>query len=654
MELPAAFALLGSTVNRSKARFWQKVAVVSRSRIASPSLVNWNRSAGYRFCKTAFGFVKNYNFQVNLRGIIDLLANHLYSSPQVFLRELLQNGVDAIRARRGNEANLQGNIEIETIAGNPPTLIFADNGIGLTEGEIHQFLATIGQSSKRNDLLQARNDYLGQFGIGLLSCFMVSEEIAVVTRSAKSPANQAIEWRGRSDGTYALRVLERPAKVGTQIFLRAKPGCEAYFEGDRLLQLTQYYGGLLPDPIGVTADGTRQIANATPPPWRREFASAAARREALLAHGRRLFGMEFFDCIPLRAGMGGIEGVAYILPQAPSLASKPTHRVYLKNMLLSERVTDLLPDWAFFVKCVINAEDLRPTASREAFYEDATLAAARGLLGQCLRDYLLDLAQRDRAHLEELIALHYLAIKGLAAADDEFYELFIDWLPFETSLGRMTMAECRQQPQLYYAPTLDSFRQISQVAAAQSLCVINGGYTYDLALVERLPRVFPDLAVQCIDAATLVQNFTDLTSEQREATAGFVRLATEVLQDYQCGAQIRKFAPSELPALYTANDGTNLQRSLQQSREIANPHFATILDNLSDTLEGEPHAQLCFNLDNPLVAKLASLPEGDLPRLAIQMLYVQALLLGHHPLNAREMSLLNTGLLGLIELGINP
>ncbi|MEO0947864.1 MAG: HSP90 family protein [Cyanobacteria bacterium J06641_5] len=517
-----------------------------------------------------------------------------------------------------------------------------------------RFLATIGQSSKRDDLLQSRNDYLGQFGIGLLSCFMVSEEIAVVTRSAKSPATQAIEWRGRSDGTYALRILERPAKVGTQIFLRAKSGCETYFEGDRLLQLARYYGGLLPDPIGVTANGTRQIANATPPPWRQEFDSATERRAALLAHGHQLFGMEFFDCIPLQAGMGGIEGVAYILPQAPSLASKPTHRVYLKNMLLSEQVTDLLPDWAFFVKCVINAEDLRPTASREAFYEDATLAAARGLLGQCLRDYLLELAQRDRPRLEELIALHYLAIKGLAAADDEFYELFIDWLPFETSLGRMTMAECRQQSQLYYAPTLDSFRQISQVAAAQSLCAINGGYTYDLALLERLPRIFPDLVVQCIDAATLVQNFTELTREQSEATAEFLRLADTVLQLHQCVAQIRKFAPPELPALYTANDGTNLQRSLQQSREISNPHFAAILDNLSDTLDGEPYAQLCFNLNNPLIAKLVALPEGHLQQLAIQMLYVQALLLGHHPLNAQEMRLLNTGLLGLIELGIDP
>ncbi len=597
--------------------------------------------------------VNNYNFQVNLRGIIDLLANHLYSSPQVFLRELLQNGADAIHARQQLEPNLSGSIELEIIPGEPKTLIFADNGIGLTEAEIHQFLATIGQSSKRGDLVRSRSDYIGQFGIGLLSCFMVSDEIVVLTRSARDPNAPAMEWRGHSDGTYAIRARDRTAKAGTQIFLRAKPGSEEYFAGDRLLYLARYYGRLLPHPIGVSAGAVCQVANEVPPPWRQTFSTATARREALLAHGQEIFGMEFFDCIPLHSSIGRVEGVAYVLPQAPSLATKTAHRVYLKNMLLSERVTDLLPEWAFFVKCIINADDLRPTASREAFYEDSTLAAARGMLGQCLRDYLLELARSDRPRLEALIGLHYLAIKGLAAADDEFYKLFIDWLPFETTLGRMTMAECRQQPKLYYAPTLDSFRQIAQVAAAQSLCTINGGYTYDMALLEKLPGVFPELEIECIDATALAQNFTELTFAQREATFDFVRMADISLQEYKCSAQIKRFAPADLPALYAASDAGNLQRSLQQTQDIASPHFAAVLGNLSDSLGREPYAQLCFNLDNPLVAKLVALKDRQLQKLAIQMLYVQALLLGHHPLDAREMRLLNEGLLGLIELGVD-
>src|SRR5438445_5277720 len=86
----------------------------------------------------------SYKFQINLRGIIDLLSNHLYSGPEVFLRELLQNGVDAIRARVHHEADFAGSIGIEVVAprdGRAPTLVFTDDGIGLTEEEVHRFLA---------------------------------------------------------------------------------------------------------------------------------------------------------------------------------------------------------------------------------------------------------------------------------------------------------------------------------------------------------------------------------------------------------------------------------------------------------------------------------------------------------------------------------
>lgn len=120
----------------------------------------------------------DHKFQVNLHGIISLLSNNLYSGPQVFVRELLQNGVDALRARFGDGNWNDARIEMEVVVDGSgrPTLIFQDNGIGLTEVEIHRFLATIGESSKRDDLGAAREEFIGQFGIGLLWCFMVADD----------------------------------------------------------------------------------------------------------------------------------------------------------------------------------------------------------------------------------------------------------------------------------------------------------------------------------------------------------------------------------------------------------------------------------------------------------------------------------------------
>ncbi|MDX6261600.1 MAG: molecular chaperone HtpG, partial [Kribbellaceae bacterium] len=115
-------------------------------------------------------------FQVDLHGVVDLLSNHLYSSPRVYLRELLQNAVDAITARRAVEADAPGRIDVQV---DDRRISVSDSGIGLNPDQVTELLATIGRSSKRDEIGFARTEFLGQFGIGLLSAFMVAEEIEV-------------------------------------------------------------------------------------------------------------------------------------------------------------------------------------------------------------------------------------------------------------------------------------------------------------------------------------------------------------------------------------------------------------------------------------------------------------------------------------------
>jgi molecular chaperone HtpG len=596
----------------------------------------------------------DHKFQINLGGLIDLLSNHLYSGPEVYVRELLQNGVDAIRARCGAEPDHRGEIVIEAHAprGKPPTLIFHDDGIGLTEDEVHRFLATIGESSKRVVAGDRPADFIGQFGIGLLSCFVVSEEIVVVSRSAR-PGGRPLEWRGRPDGTYSLKPIEADLAPGTQVFLTAKDGCEEHFQPDRVRDLARHFGGLLPFPVRVTAGKQSEVVNSGGAPWRARYPSAQARSRALLDFGREAFGLEFFDAIPLHSSTGAVDGVAYVLPFTPNLATRRAHRVYLKNMLLSEKADNLLPEWAFFVKAVVNANDLRPTASRESFYEDAKLIAARTALGECLRSYLVQLAEHDRAKLGRLIALHHLSIKALAVRDDDFYRLFINWLPFETSQGEMTLSDyVRQSPTIRYVPTVDEFRQVAQVAAAQGACVINGGYTYHTELLERYSEVFPEVSTERVSSEGLSRALGELGAEEQEEAQGLLASADEALRSFRCSTEVRTFRPENIPALYVTSGEGRFFRSLEQSKEVANPLWGSVLDSLGRRPQPVAPARLTFNFRNPLVRRLASVTDRSLVRRAVQLLYVQALLLGHHPLTTKETTLLNDGMLALIEASL--
>lgn len=595
-----------------------------------------------------------HRFQVNLKGLITLLSENLYSGPRVYVRELLQNAVDAIRARemaQGDEGARDGRIEIEVSEGDTPTVVFHDNGIGLDEADVHRLLATIGESSKRDDVSKARGDFIGQFGIGLLSCFMVAEEIVVITRSIHAGA-VPVKWRGRQDGTYSVRTVQSDVAPGTRVFLRARADAREWCTATKVRELVQFFGSLLPVPIYLrTARGATRL-NDELPPWRQEHGSLEESRSAMLEYGRQTFDADFFDVIPLQSAAGGVEGLAFVLPYSPSPAARAQHRVYLKNMLLSENAEGILPEWAFFVRCVVNAAGLRPNAAREAFYEDAALERTREQLGECLRAYLLRLASTDPQRLTRLVMLHHLAIKALAVHDDESYRVFINWIPFETSAGVMTLGEYRRRyPVVRYVPTVDQFRQVARVAAAQDLCVINAGYTYDEKLLKRLPDVMAGAEVEEVDAGALSRAFEDLSIDERDACFALIREADAVVHPFRCATEIARFQPRELATLYSTSRDAALFRGAQQASEIADTHWSGVLGNvLGDT--PAPYAKLFLNYNNPLIRRLALLSDAALLRRCIGMLYVQALLLGMYPLTAREMQLLNGGILGLIEAAI--
>ena len=97
------------------------------------------------------------------------------------------------------------------------------------------------------------------------------------------------------------------------------------------------------------------------------------------------------------------------------------------------------------MRCVDRHRQLRPTASREALYEDETLAAVREALGERIRGWLTGLAAGDPERLAAFLAVHHLGVKSLARHDDEMLRMMLPWLPFETTDGQLSLEEFAQR-----------------------------------------------------------------------------------------------------------------------------------------------------------------------------------------------------------------
>ena len=585
---------------------------------------------------------QSYHFQVNLTGLIDLLSNHLYSNPGVFVRELLQNAVDAITARRRLGHRFEPRIHVETYSNH--TISIQDNGIGLTRDELIRFLANIGSTTKKDQ--DGADDFIGQFGIGLLSCFVVSDEIVLITRSALE--GDSLEWRGRPDGTYRIRKLDHEVPIGSTVYLKAKPGYEDLFEYWQLRPLLEKYGKYLNVRLTLLDQGVEEMIHEERLPWKLRGEDAAKFVEETT-------GNRPLDIIPLESRLGGVEGFAAILPYSVGVQEKKRHQVYLKNMLLSDENSDLLPDWAFFVDACVNATDLKPTASRESFRKNDLFHHVREELGENIKEYFKRIAFEDRELLERILRVHYQSIKLVANEDFELYQLLIPYLRFETSCGEMDMAAImRRVDTLYVTATVDEFRQISRVARAQDVLVVNGGYQYDFGLLTRANMVWEDIPVEVIDVMKFSERFTPLSDEERMEAGRFLELAEAFLAERRCEGVICYFEPADLPVLYTTNKDLNYRKIVNESLQAAEGLFADLLATLKKAeFAEEPLARLSFNYNNPLVRKVAESRDETLQRRAIELFYTQSLLMGGHVMSGDELRMMNESLFYFLNLGMD-
>ncbi len=341
------------------------------------------------------------NFEADVSRLLHLMVHSVYSDRDICVRELVSNAADACEKLRYESLARPELIEgggpfaiTITVDAKDKTLTFADNGIGMSRGDLVDALGTIARSGTRAFLDRIAiesadkekaeaNSLIGQFGIGFYSSFMVADEVVVETRRA----GETEAWRWSSDGKGSYTVAPLPIDAapqrGTRVTLHLNAESEDYAEAGRIEGIVREHSGAVPIPIDVIEEPgkePRRIADGAAL-WAK--AKSDITPEQYAEFYRSLSGQydEPASTLHWRAeGRHEYTVLAFIPGSRPfdlfDPSRKGRNKLYVRRVLITENA-DLLPGWLRFVRLVVDSADLPLNVSREMIQESAVFTAIR-------------------------------------------------------------------------------------------------------------------------------------------------------------------------------------------------------------------------------------------------------------------------------------
>jgi len=204
---------------------------------------------------------EKHAFQTEVKQLLHLVINALYSNRDIFLRELISNASDALDKLRfealSDDSLYEGDRELAIRISYDPeakTITVEDNGIGMTRDEVIENIGTIASSGTRKFLERLSGDQakdsalIGQFGVGFYSAFIVADRVTLETRRAGAAKESGVRWVSDGQGEYTLETIDKPSK-GTRITLHIKADAQDFLDGHRLRQIIHTYSDHIAFPI---------------------------------------------------------------------------------------------------------------------------------------------------------------------------------------------------------------------------------------------------------------------------------------------------------------------------------------------------------------------------------------------------------------------
>lgn len=601
---------------------------------------------------------RTITMKTNFEGLIRLLADGLYSTSDIFVRELIQNGHDSIVRREAlKESFYQGEISI-TYDSSEKSITFADNGIGMDESDIENFLSVIGSTgtgiSKGELEDMFSEELIGQFGIGMLSSFLVASKVCVQTHKVNS--DTAYQWVNYGSTECELSLIDRK-EVGTAVTVFVRPDFTYLLDRQKLEEIIRRYCDFISVPVKINGTGP---VNAIFAPWDKEYQTAEQEMDTYSTFVNRRFPDMSMDVFPININKQvegkdyRAQGVLYISNQhLAGLNSTGTLDIFVRKMLVKEGDTSLLPTWAKFVRGVVDSPDLSPTAGRDNINQENTaFKVIQAELGVKIIERLEYLAENRPDKFSYINQWHHDHLKGMAMVNEDFFSQVADLLLFETNQGDVSLQRyipmnplIEGRNPIYYFSHYDSAAQYYRMANEKGLVVINAGRNYDEELLEKYGEHHPEVTLEKLNVLDKGIFFDELSAEER---LQFRRLEERMSYhlNHDLGLNIvlntKLYAPKAVPAVIIETEVSKTDRELQDllNTPSLRMNFGDAFRSIQERIHNRP-VQLALNGRNTLIQLLSKANLDSVVTSTVMTLLYNNALIYSHRLDERNMSIVH-------------
>ncbi len=521
---------------------------------------------------------KQGNIQISSENMMPIIKKWLYSDKDIFLREIVANGTDAITKFKKltdlgqadkPEESTEYCVKIYTDK-KAKTLTVEDNGIGMTAEEVEKYITQIAFSGAADFLSKYEKadgeGIIGHFGLGFYSAYMVAENIEIFTKSYQDAP--VVHWESDGESTYTIEECDKVER-GTKIVLHLAKGEEDFLNENTVKSLVRKYCEFMPYNIYVNPKGKddKPVNNVNPlylksPSECTEEEYKTFYTQTFSDFNEPLFWVHLNMEYPFR-----LKGILYF-PKVKNKVELERGKVKLfcNQVFIAENIKEVIPEYLMLLNGVIDCPDIPLNVSRSFLQNDKQVQKISKYISKKVADALIDLFNKDREKYEKCWEDTSVFVKFGCLKDEDFYKKIKDviiyknlseqYIPLVSVFGdELTEEEVKENKQakaVYYVSDKILQAQYIQAFKEAGLDAILCDTYLDphfISFVEyKEPKKVRFLRIDAeIDQALKA-------SEDGENKEEIEKLFTDVLKEKNVTVQVSALKNADIPAMINVNE----------------------------------------------------------------------------------------------------